>query len=545
MQIRESGAPRWRQAMSDPPMGHISRSSKRSIAVVVGSVVAGIGIGLAATQVAHGQDLVPAPPVVKNADDPVSELNALPRKKDENLLLTNVLAPATDTAPETRELLGDTFVNPFAKAVGSGGRGKVAPSDDYGKANALLWKAYACDQDKQFDKELEYYNKAIASAPAYVDAYRRRARTLIQLGRFSEALLDLNFVIRQEADSFEDYVRRGYALHRLVTSDSNDAAFKRALADITRALELKPDDPYARSVRGAIAARRGDYDGAIADLTWALDHKHDSGEARYYRGRAFAMKGEIERAIADLTDAVKRYPKCVGYYTYRVQLYAQKQDFEHALADFDQVVRLQPDRPQWYLERAMLLLLKGDKRRALADTETVIRLVPDSAMLHFVHAIALYLVEPKTDRALAEMDKVIALDPQVILYPAFRCFLNGKKARYGLVLKDLAFCTAILAKSQFRYHVYGDQEHNHFEIRIGEMIDDRCALRFLGRIDFEQSKFMWGVGFMDNRTDEEHKNQVSETDQQLINQNVLNRLAATFAGAAQLLDPMIPGHRHP
>lgn len=134
--------------------------------------------------------------------------------------------------------------------------------------------------------------------------------------------------------------------------------------------------------------------------------------------------------------------------------------------------------------------------------------------------------------ALAEMDKAIGLDPRVILYPAFRCFLNAKKNKYGPVFKDLAICTAILAQSRLGQYVNCDTKLNQFEVVAGLVTHDRCTLGFLGRIDFEQSKFFFGIGFTDDPNNLEHKNQVSGIDQQLINQNVLTLLAATFAGAS-------------
>jgi tetratricopeptide (TPR) repeat protein len=521
--------------MTDHSLGQRSRSSKRSISAIIGCIVAGIGIGLASTQVVHGQDLVPAPPVDVDPEDPAPGLEALPRKRDDNLLRTNAPPPSSDVGAEIPRLLGSNLENPFAKPAGSDGQAPAPPSDASAAENtakALLWKAYGCQQEKKFDQALEYSNQAIVCSPRSVKARGYRARALIDLGRYSEALSDLDFVIQQVPDSYRAYAQRGHVRFRLLKPDIDDAAFKPALADITRALELKSDDPLSRLVRGMIAARRGNYDQAITDLSWAIEHDYDWGDARYSRGRSFAIKGETDRAIADFTEALKQYPKSDFVYTRRAQLYTEKQDFDHALADFDQVVRLQPDRAQGYLQRTTLLLLKGDNVRALADIEKVIRILPESAVAHFMHAIALYLVEPKSDRALAEIDKVIDLDSQVIVYPAFRCFLNGKKTRYGPVFKDLALCAAVLAQSRLRYHVTGDQKQSRFQVNAGLMAHDRCTLGFFGGIDFKRENFFLGVGFRDDSKDLEHKDRVSETDRKLINQNVLNLLAATFVGAS-------------
>ncbi len=521
--------------MSDQSLGQRSRSSKRSISAVIQCVVSGIAIGIASTQAVYGQDRVPSPPVDLDSYDPVSAPKDLQLKRNEFVVPTDVPLPRPVGVAEILGLLDADLQNPFAKEAGSNDQEKAVLTNSYAVANtveALLQKAHVCDQEKKWVKSLEYYNQAIVCSPGTVEIRFNRASVLISLGRFSEALNDLDFFIQQKSDLFCAYAMRGYVRFMLVKLDGDDAAFKPALADITRALELKPNDPYSRSVRGMIAARRDDYDQAIADLSWAIEHQCDGGDARYFRGCSFATKGETDRAIADLTEALKSFPKSDDIYNRRAQLYAGQGDVDRALADLDQVVRLRPDDAIGYLQRTVLLMFKGDKRRALADIENVVHLHSESSVVRFMHAIMLYLAEPESDRALAEMDKAIGLDPRVILYPAFRCFLNAKKNKYGPVFKDLAICTAILAQSRLGQYVNCDTKLNRFEVVAGLVTHDRCTLGFLGRIDFEQSKFFFGIGFTDDPNNLEHKNQVSGIDQQLINQNVLTLLAATFAGAS-------------
>jgi tetratricopeptide (TPR) repeat protein len=495
---------------------------------------------------------------------PLPGLEALPHKRDDNLLRTNVPPPSSDFGTEVQRLSGRNLF--------------LGGNLEYTLKNTLkglLSKAFICKQEEKFDKALEYYNQAIVCSPGNMEAHGNRASVLISLGRLSEALNDLDFVIQQESVSFTDYAMRGasvlislrqcsdplkdlylfilndlyafiqqgsdtvrayamrgYARCILVKPDGDDNAYEPALADITRALELSPDEPFARFVRGMIAARRDDNDAAIADLSWAIENERDRGEARYYRGLALA-KGETDRAIPDLTKALKSYPNDPALYAWRAQLYVDNEDFDRALADFDQLVRLRPNDAMVYLQRSILFLCKGDHHRAQVDIEQVVRLEPNSAFARFVHAIMLHFMESKSDCALAEMDKAIDLEPGVFVYAAFRCFLNGNKTRYGPALKDLALCTAILLQSRFKPYVCDDLTQNQFGVDV-DLIHDRCKLKFLARIDFEQRRFFLGMGIEDDSKDLQRHDKVSEIDRKLINQNMLILLAERFVGGVRL-----------
>ncbi len=88
------------------------------------------------------------------------------------------------------------------------------------------------------------------------------------------------------------YFCRGNAYYR-------KGDYDRAIADYTRAIQLKPNDAEAYYNRGNAYADKGDYDRAIADYERAIQLKPDLAEAYYNRGIAYKMRGEKEKAIAD------------------------------------------------------------------------------------------------------------------------------------------------------------------------------------------------------------------------------------------------------
>ena len=69
----------------------------------------------------------------------------------------------------------------------------------------------------------------------------------------------------------------------------------RALADYTKAIQLKPDNPITRGARGRIYAELGQYDRALADYTEVIRLKPESAEARYRRGQIRYIFGRQRR----------------------------------------------------------------------------------------------------------------------------------------------------------------------------------------------------------------------------------------------------------
>jgi lipoprotein NlpI len=86
----------------------------------------------------------------------------------------------------------------------------------------------------------------------------------------------------------------------------------------------------------------GDLDGAIADLTEAIELKPDFADAYYDRGIAKICKGDLDGAIADFTKALDLNPENVLAYHNRGCLRYDLLDFTNALADFKKVVEFDP-----------------------------------------------------------------------------------------------------------------------------------------------------------------------------------------------------------
>jgi len=77
-----------------------------------------------------------------------------------------------------------------------------------------------------------------------------------------------------------------------------------AIADLTTAIELKPDYAEAYDYRGNAKLQKRDLDGAIADFTKAITIKPDYAEAYNSRGVEKVAQNNSDGAIADFTKAI-------------------------------------------------------------------------------------------------------------------------------------------------------------------------------------------------------------------------------------------------
>jgi tetratricopeptide (TPR) repeat protein len=90
------------------------------------------------------------------------------------------------------------------------------------------------------------------------------------------------------------YLNRGYA-------EFNKGDMNGAIADYTKAIQLKPNDPGAYYNRGYLEFDKGDWTDAISDYSRAIALKPDWSEPYNNRGSAKQSKGDLDGAIVDYT----------------------------------------------------------------------------------------------------------------------------------------------------------------------------------------------------------------------------------------------------
>lgn len=116
--------------------------------------------------------------------------------------------------------------------------------------------------DKNYEKAIEYYSKAISIDPNFVKAYSKRGGVYGMLERYNEAI-----------------------------------------ADFTKAISIDPNFKWAYFGRGFAYTCLEKYNEAIADYTKTVSIDPNYIDVFYYRGLNYKTIGENEKAHADFRKA--------------------------------------------------------------------------------------------------------------------------------------------------------------------------------------------------------------------------------------------------
>jgi tetratricopeptide (TPR) repeat protein len=124
----------------------------------------------------------------------------------------------------------------------------------------------------QPDRAYDAATQALALKPDDADLLIERATAAIAMGRYLDAIDDLNRALDLDPRRADALVLRGSAWR-------NEDKIDLAQADIDHAIDIDPDDPEALLERGILRERKGDRAGAQADWERAITLDPDSTAA--------------------------------------------------------------------------------------------------------------------------------------------------------------------------------------------------------------------------------------------------------------------------
>lgn len=261
-----------------------------------------------------------------------------------------------------------------------------------------------------------------------------------------------------------------------------------AIAEVSRAAELDPLDPANHftlgSAKGTMGAQIGDrrlvregleacWLAVTLDPNWILPWTEI--------GWILLKTGRAREAVEHL-EAVR--PECgpldSRYYTALATALRELGRYDDALAAFESALELDPEDPTVASAAAMTALLTDDKVRsnrhartarhlgatpyfdtALELMKTVRAGTPPDANAHLRRAVALF--ENRDDgRAIAELDKLIGLEPGNASAYLLRGIVHGYTGRYGRAILDMSEAIRLdpgnATAYYFRGMTYGEQD---------------------------------------------------------------------------------------
>jgi tetratricopeptide (TPR) repeat protein len=128
-----------------------------------------------------------------------------------------------------------------------------------------------------------------------------RAQALLLQKQYDETLADLDKAIQLKPEDGSAYKFHGFAEIGLSQWD-------KAVADFTNAIQKSPDDPQSYDRRAWANRNLKNYDAAVTDYTLMIEKNPSDPEPLVKRGATYVSMTQYEKGIADYEAALKLKP---------------------------------------------------------------------------------------------------------------------------------------------------------------------------------------------------------------------------------------------
>lgn len=169
-------------------------------------------------------------------------------------------------------------------------------------SNAYMLEAELVDRGGNSEEALEVYGRGLRLLPDQTQLRYARALHAEKIDRIDIAEQDLRAILDASPDDPNALNALGYTL-----ADRTDR-YDEALALISRAYEMLPEEPAIVDSMGWIHYKLGDYEKAEEFLRAALELAYDS-EIAAHLGEVLWAMGRVDEALAVWDDALARDPE--------------------------------------------------------------------------------------------------------------------------------------------------------------------------------------------------------------------------------------------
>ena len=215
--------------------------------------------------------------------------------------------------------------------------------------NAKILLAHITARNEQFSQAIEYYRSVNSDDAGYLNAQRKAADLLEDMGELEEAISDLSKLVETYKDieamiQIGDFYRRDDQFKKAISHYNQ--AYDAIMVSQTDAANLPEQYWHLYYVRGMSLERDGQWAKAEQDLETALIYRPDHPYLLNYLGYAWADQGvHLDKALAMIKRAVALRPDD-GYITDSLGwVFYKLGQYEEAIEPLERAVGLLPYDP--------------------------------------------------------------------------------------------------------------------------------------------------------------------------------------------------------
>lgn len=193
------------------------------------------------------------------------------------------------------------------------------------------------------------------------------ATTDLLAKRYAEAEQGFTTILQADSRNVEALKGRGNCRLQLKMLDE-------AVADLTAALALHPDDPATLRYRGLAYAELRDFPKAIADFSAVVRLMPEAREIQEQLAAVYAIRsherfenGQFAAAADDMTEAIRLAPESPVNYHRRGACWFHMGEYQRAYDDLTVAIGKEPGNADHYNNRAQTLQRMGRNDEAEAD----------------------------------------------------------------------------------------------------------------------------------------------------------------------------------
>ena len=252
-----------------------------------------------------------------------------------------------------------------------------------------------------------------------LNAYLFRSRSRLKLGKYKEAIDDINKVIEKQADDASLYVERAF-----INLTCNN--YTETINDCKKAYDLKTLGEEGYFYKAQAEYHISEYQNAINDYDEVIKLNPKNSDAYALRGMAKDKLNNVLAAIDDYNIALKFDSSSTLAYFSRAEAEIKLNDTSKAISDYDMVLQFEPRNSYAYFDRAVLFANMGQYAKSISDFNKVILMNPNNVEAIFNRA--------KLKQNLGDYKgAIIDYDKVVMLYPyLMEAYYNRSQVKYFL-----------------------------------------------------------------------------------------------------------------
>ncbi len=208
----------------------------------------------------------------------------------------------------------------------------------------------------------------------------------------------------QRTSSEDDYIS-------IAEQQNSQGEQDKAIASLTKAIEIDPKCVLAYSNRGCIKANLGDLKSAIIDWDKAIEIDNTYSFAFYNRAKAKSQIGDIEGEIEDYSCVIDLDPENASAYQLRAEAKRLINDNEGAINDYNEAIKLDPTNSQFFLGRGLGRQGLTNYSEAIYDFNQSIELDPNNDSAYTARGKAKIFSKDDFKGAILDFNEAIKLNP--------------------------------------------------------------------------------------------------------------------------------------